>query len=38
MAAERKGEQDARMLKFRWRLCFRFEHGHAHDVEIVDYH
>jgi proteic killer suppression protein len=22
----------------RWRLCFRFEHGHAHDVEIVDYH
>lgn len=22
----------------RWRLCFRFEHGHAFDVEIVDYH
>jgi proteic killer suppression protein len=22
----------------RWRLCFRFENGHAHDVEIVDYH
>jgi len=22
----------------RWRLCFRFEHGHAYDVEIVDYH
>lgn len=22
----------------RWRLCFRFERGHAHDVEIVDYH
>ncbi len=21
----------------RWRLCFRFEHGYAHDVEIVDY-
>lgn len=22
----------------QWRLCFRFEHGDAHDVEIVDYH
>lgn len=22
----------------RWRLCFRFERGHAFDVEIVDYH
>lgn len=22
----------------RWRLCFRFESGHAHDVGIVDYH
>ena len=22
----------------RWRVCFRFEDGHAHDVEIVDYH
>lgn len=22
----------------RWRLCFRFERGHAQDVEIVDYH
>lgn len=21
-----------------WRLVFRFEGGHAHDVEIVDYH
>jgi toxin HigB-1 len=21
-----------------WRLCFRFEDGHAWDVEIVDYH
>lgn len=21
-----------------WRLVFRFEDGHAHDVEIVDYH
>jgi proteic killer suppression protein len=22
----------------RWRLCFRFEGGHAHEVDIVDYH
>jgi proteic killer suppression protein len=22
----------------QWRLCFRFEDGHAFDVEIVDYH
>jgi hypothetical protein len=21
-----------------WRICFRFERGDAHDVEIVDYH
>ncbi|MBF0306010.1 MAG: type II toxin-antitoxin system RelE/ParE family toxin [Alphaproteobacteria bacterium] len=21
-----------------WRICFRFENGSAHDVEIVDYH
>ncbi|TAN64727.1 MAG: type II toxin-antitoxin system RelE/ParE family toxin [Methylobacter sp.] len=22
----------------QWRLCFRFENGHAYDVEIIDYH
>ena len=22
----------------RWRLCFRYDEGHAYDVEIVDYH
>lgn len=22
----------------QWRLCFRFTHGEAFDVEIVDYH
>ena len=21
-----------------WRICFRFKDGHAHEVEIVDYH
>ncbi len=22
----------------QWRICFRWAHGDAHDVEIVDYH
>jgi proteic killer suppression protein len=22
----------------RWRICFRFSDGDAHDMEIVDYH
>lgn len=22
----------------RWRVCFRFENGDAHEVEFVDYH
>jgi len=22
----------------RWRICFEFHGGHAHDVEVVDYH
>ena len=22
----------------QWRICFRWEHDGAHDVEIVDYH
>jgi proteic killer suppression protein len=22
----------------QWRLCFRWEDGHAHDVAIIDYH
>ena len=22
----------------RWRICFRFQDGDAHDVEIADYH
>jgi proteic killer suppression protein len=22
----------------RWRICFEFRKGDAHDVEIVDYH
>ena len=22
----------------QWRVCFRWEDGDAHDVEVVDYH
>ena len=22
----------------RWRICFEFQNGDAHEVEIVDYH
>lgn len=25
-------------LNDRWRICFRWQGGDAHDVEIVDYH
>jgi proteic killer suppression protein len=33
----RKG-QWAMTVKARWRICFAFRKGDAHDVEIVDYH
>jgi len=22
----------------QWRVCFRWEEGYAHDVQLVDYH
>ena len=33
----RKGQHSIR-INDQWRICFRFEAGEAHDVEIVDYH
>jgi proteic killer suppression protein len=36
-----KGErrnQWAMTVNARWRICFEFRNGDAHDVEIVDYH
>jgi proteic killer suppression protein len=33
----RKGQYSIR-INGQWRICFRFEEGEAHDVEIVDYH
>ena len=34
---DRDGEYSIRINK-QWRLCFRWQNGHAYDVEIVDYH
>lgn len=33
----RKGQWSIR-INDQWRLCFRWQDGNAHDVEIVDYH
>ena len=37
LAGDRAGSYSIRITR-RWRICFRFEGGNAHDVEIVDYH
>ena len=30
--------QWAMTVNARWRICFRYKNGDAHDVEIIDYH
>jgi len=37
LKGDRAGQYSIR-INGQWRLCFRFEEGHAFDVEIVDYH
>jgi proteic killer suppression protein len=37
LKGDRKG-QCAMTVNGPWRICFRFEDGDAHDVEIVNYH
>lgn len=37
LSSDRAGEWSIR-INDRWRVCFRFADGHAHGVEIVDYH
>lgn len=37
LAGGRAGQWSIR-INGQWRVCFRFEDGDAHDVEIVDYH
>lgn len=37
LGGNREGQWSIR-INAQWRVCFRFERGHAQDVEIVDYH
>ena len=37
LKGDRAGTYSIR-INDQWRLCFRFEGGHAFDVEILDYH
>ncbi len=37
LKGNRQGQYSIR-VNDQWRICFRFESGHAYDVEIVDYH
>lgn len=36
LSKDRKGQHSIR-INDQWRVCFRFEHGDAYEVEIVDY-
>jgi toxin HigB-1 len=37
LSGNRSGQYSIR-INDRWRICFRWQDGNAHDVEIVDYH
>lgn len=37
LKGDRAGQYSVR-INLQWRLCFHWRDGHAHDVEIVDYH
>jgi toxin HigB-1 len=37
LSGDRAGFYSIR-INDQWRVCFRFEDGHAYQVEIVDYH
>lgn len=37
LKGERAGQYSIRINE-QWRVCFRWEGGDAHDVQIVDYH
>jgi proteic killer suppression protein len=37
LAGDRRGQHSIR-VNDQWRICFRWEHGDAYEVEIVDYH
>jgi toxin HigB-1 len=37
LKGDREGQQSIR-INDQWRICFVWREGHAHQVEIVDYH
>ena len=37
LTRDRKGQHSIR-INDQYRICFRWQDGNAHDVEIVDYH
>lgn len=37
LRGDRQGQYSIR-INDRWRVCFRWQGGDAHDVEIVDFH
>ena len=37
LVGDRLGQHSIR-INDRWRICFRWVEGDAHDVEVVDYH
>lgn len=37
LKGKRSGQLSIR-INDQWRICFRWQADHAHDVEIVDYH
>ena len=37
LKGERAGQYSIRVNE-QWRVCFRWDDGDAHDVQIVDYH
>ena len=37
LRGDRAGQYSIRVSR-QWRICFRWDTGDAHDVEIVDYH
>jgi toxin HigB-1 len=37
LKGDRQGQHSIR-INDQWRICFVWHSGHAHDVEIIDYH
>ena len=37
LTGNRVGQWSIRINE-QWRICFRWEDGHAADVEVIDYH